>query len=385
MKKEKVGIDGFCDTCKVIAKQEFIIFAKIKIKCAEGMSEKKMQLRGMTLQELESMVTEAGEPKYRAQQVFNWLYNQRVTSFDEMDNVPKSLRQYLSEKSIISSLSLQETNAEVGGTAKLLFKTQENHFIEAVLIPEGERQTLCISSQAGCPLDCKFCATGLMGYKKNLTSGEIIDQFFLASEKSSVPVTNIVFMGMGEPLLNYKEMVKALRIFGEEKTQGISLKKITVSTAGIAPKIREFAETGLKVKLALSLHSCFDDVRNEIMPINKKYSLDETIDAVHYYAKTTKTRITFEYVMLKNVNDRAEDIKALAKLVHRIPSKINVIPFNSLKHMNPDGIAATLEPTPSEEIEKFADALREKGVTVMVRNTQGNEIAAACGQLAVKY
>jgi 23S rRNA (adenine2503-C2)-methyltransferase len=189
---------------------------------------------------------------------------------------------------------------------------------------------------------------------------------------------------MGEPLLNFNETVKSLQIFAEELTTGISLKKITVSTAGIAPKIKELEDTGLKVKLAFSLHSCFEEIRNKIMPINKKYSLKENIDALKSYAAKTNTRITFEYIMLDAVNDRDEDIKALAKLMSKIPSKLNIIPFNSLEHMNPSGLAGKLRSTTTERIEQFADKLREKNITVMLRNTQGDDIAAACGQLAIK-
>ena len=189
---------------------------------------------------------------------------------------------------------------------------------------------------------------------------------------------------MGEPLLNFKETVKSLEIFAEELTKGISLKKITVSTAGIAPKIRELEETELKVRLAFSLHSCFDEIRSKIMPINKKYSLKENIEALKSYAMKTKTRITFEYVMLDGINDRDEDIKALARLMSTIPSKLNIIPFNSLEHMNPSGLAGLLRSAPMERIQGFADKLREKNITVMLRNTQGDDIAAACGQLATK-
>jgi 23S rRNA (adenine2503-C2)-methyltransferase len=224
-----------------------------------------------------------------------------------------------------------------------------------------------------------------MGYKKNLTAGEIFDQFKLASKdyKESA-ITNIVYMGMGEPLLNFKETVKSLEIFAEELTTGISLKKITVSTAGIAPKIKELGDTGFKVKLAFSLHSCFEDIRSKIMPINKKYSLKENVEALKSYAMKTKSRITFEYVMLNGINDRDEDIKALARLMSTIPSKLNIIPFNSLEHMNPSGLAGQLRSTPMERIQGFADKLREKNITVMLRNTQGDDIAAACGQLAIK-
>ncbi len=343
-------------------------------------------IKGFTLSELRKYLISEGEPAFRAEQVFKWMYGDMVDDFDEMSNLTKSLRNTLSESFSVDTLNYSTSEiSQVTGTKKYIFETNEGHKIESVIIPEKKRTTLCISTQVGCPLDCKFCATGLMGYKKNLTAGEIFDQFKLASKDyKDSEITNIVYMGMGEPLLNFKETVKSLEIFAEELTKGISLKKITVSTAGIAPKIKELEETGLKVKLAFSLHSCFEEIRNKIMPINKKYSLTENINALKSYATKTNTRITFEYVMLDGINDRDEDIKALARLMSTIPSKLNIIPFNSLKHMNPSGLAGKLRSTTMEGIQKFADKLREKNITVMLRNTQGDDIAAACGQLAIK-
>ncbi len=347
---------------------------------------KKKIIKGLTLTELQEYFTGTGEPKFRAEQVFNWMYNHLVTDFDKMENLPKSLRTKLSEDCEI--LTLKKINFKVSaetGTKKFVFETFESNQIESVIIPEEKRTTLCISTQVGCPLDCKFCATGLMGYKKNLTPGEIFDQYLLSAlDYGKEKITNIVYMGMGEPLLNYNSTIDSLKIFGEELTTGISLKKITISTAGIAPKIKELADSGLKVKLALSLHSCFEETRTKIMPINKRYSLKENLDAIKYYADKTGTRITFEYVMLNGINDTEKDLKALVKLCSKVPSKVNVIPFNSLKHMNPSGLSAKLEPTSRNKIEKFIRGLREKDITVMVRLTQGEDIAAACGQLAFK-
>jgi 23S rRNA (adenine2503-C2)-methyltransferase len=350
-------------------------------------ADKKTALKGMTLNELKEFFMSKGEPSFRGEQVFNWMYNHHAEDFMAMENLPKNLRRNLSETAEIITLKMTDSVLSPGtGTKKYVFSTDEGNFIESVIIPENNRTTLCISTQAGCPLDCKFCATGLMGYKKNLTSGEIIDQYILAArDYGKENITNVVYMGMGEPLLNYNATLKTLQIFSEELTTGISLKKITVSTAGIAPKINELSETGMKVKIAFSLHSCFEDVRDKIMPINKKYSLKQNIEALKNYSRITGTRITFEYVMLKDVNDRKEDISALVKLCSIMPSKVNLIPFNSLKHMNPEGLSAELEPTSRKRIEEFADKLRNKNITVMVRFTQGDDIAAACGQLAVNY
>jgi 23S rRNA (adenine2503-C2)-methyltransferase len=347
----------------------------------------KILLKGMTLSELRDYFIQNSEPIFRAEQVFNWMYNYLADDFSEMKNLPKNLRHTLNESAEIDTLNLTNTKtSSETGTKKFIFKTRDNKLIESVIIPEKKRTTLCISTQAGCPLDCKFCATGLMGYKRNLTAGEIFDQYKnAAKDYGKDKITNIVYMGMGEPLLNYKETLKSLEIFGEELTTGISLKKITVSTAGIAPKIIALADTGLNVKLAFSLHSCFEDTRTQLMPINNKYSLQQNIEAMKYYTHKTGTRITFEYVMLKGINDSDKDLRALVKLCSQIPSKINVIPFNSLKHMNPTGFSATLEPTPRRRIDDFVQRLRDKNVTVIVRFTQGEDIAAACGQLAAKY
>ncbi len=345
------------------------------------------ELKGLTPGEIQKYFESLGERKFRGDQVFNWIYNHLVFDFDQMRNLPKPLREKLKLNSIISSLQLIDKQySPKTGTTKYLFRTSDNQNIESVIIPEKGRNTLCISTQVGCPLDCKFCATGVMGYKRNLTTGEIVDQYLLsAKENGKGYITNIVYMGMGEPLLNYERTISSLQIFTNEITKGVSRNRITISTAGIPHKIIELAESGIRAKLALSLHSCFEDIRSKIMPINQRYSLRENIAAVRIYSKKTKTRITFEYTMLKNINDRDEDVNALIKLCSSLPSKINVIPFNSIKHMNPSGISAELESTPPERIALFVEKLRENHISVFIRETQGDDIAAACGQLAVKY
>lgn len=347
----------------------------------------KVTLKGMTLEELKNYFVSKGLQKFRGEQLFYWMYNHLSVSIDEMSNIPKTIRNEIRGNIELQTLDyFHSDQSETTKTKKYVFVTKEGSKIESVIIPEETRTTLCISTQVGCPLDCQFCATGLMGYKRNLTTGEIFDQYMLAlKDFGKDKITNIVYMGMGEPLLNYFNTVKSLEIFSHEITKGISYKKITLSTAGIAPKIRELADSGLNVKIALSLHSCFEDIRSKLMPINQKYSLKENLMAVRYYAKKTATRITFEYVMLKDLNDTEEDIEALAKICKEIPSKINVIPFNSLKHMNPSGFSAKLESTTKGKIEDFVRKLRDKNITVMIRQTQGDDIAAACGQLAIKF
>jgi 23S rRNA (adenine2503-C2)-methyltransferase len=343
-------------------------------------------LKGMSLNELKDYFVTIGESKFRGEQLFNWIYNHISYDFSEMQNFPKALRNKLCESALLQTLNLVTVqDSPSTGTKKFLYSTIDDKKIESVLIPDGDRNTLCISTQVGCPLDCKFCATGLMGYKRNLNSGEIVDQYLLtAKEVDKKSITNIVYMGMGEPLLNFENTIKSVEIFTHEITKGLSRKRITISTAGIPHKIREISELGLRVKLAFSLHSCFEEVRSRIMPINKKYSLKENIEALKHYTKKTKTRVTFEYTMLKDINDRPEDIKAITKLCSQLPSKINVIPFNSIRHMKPEGISAVLEPTSNKKILDFADKLRKNNITVMVRETLGDDIAAACGQLAYK-
>ncbi len=346
----------------------------------------KTDIKNFTLEKLLDYVVELGQPKYRAEQIFNWLYNHLSFDFNEMENLPKSLRMELSQKTNVQTLNIvRKLDSPLIGTTKFLFSTKDNNEIEAVIIPEGKRTTLCLSTQVGCPLNCKFCATGLMGFTRNLTVGEIVDQYLLtAREYGKNTITNIVFMGMGEPLLNYRATIEAIENFTNELTKGLSRNRITVSTAGIPDKIRALADSGLRVKIALSLHSPFNDVRNKLMPVNKKYSIEENIEALKYYARKTRTRITFEYLMLDGINDRYEDVQGLAHLTSQLPSKINLIPFNSIAHMNPGGFAASLSPSPIERISEFADKLRAKNITVMLRNTQGNDIAAACGQLAIQ-
>lgn len=352
----------------------------------ENKSLPQILIKGYDKVELKNLMNEMGEHSFRADQLFNWIYNHRVENFDSMLNLSKTLREKLVEKYSLSALSLIEfqTSSETD-TTKFLFRTIEGNSIESVVIPEQNRVTLCLSTQVGCPLDCKFCATGLMGYKKNLSSGEIFDQYSLAQKNFEKRISNIVYMGMGEPLLNFENTVKSLKIFADEKSTGISLKKITVSTAGIPHKITELASAVQKVKLAFSLHSCFEEVRSKIMPINKKYSLQENVEAIKRFSRDTKTRITFEYVMLKGINDREEDIEAIVKLCKKIPSKVNVIPFNSLKHMAPKGLSSKLESSSPERIEEFVDELALNNVSVFVRDTRGDDIAAACGQLAVQH
>lgn len=345
-----------------------------------------MTLKGLTLSELENYLVSIDQPKYRAKQIFNWLYNHNVTSYDEMNNIPKSLREYLANNTVFNTLTVEkELYDDYEFTKKIVYRTQDGKKIETVIIPDKDRVTLCISTQVGCPLDCKFCATGQFGYTRNLTSGEIVDQYFITQRNLQQKITNIVYMGMGEPLLNFDATLKSLDIFTNELATKLSRHHITISTVGIPKRIKELADCKYRTKLALSLHSCFDDIRSTIMPINNKYKLNEIYEALLYYNQKTQQRITFEYTMFDGINDRKEDIVELIKLSKKIPSKINIIPFNSIDHMIKDknSISANLKPTSREKMENFANELRNNNVTVFIRNTQGNKIKAACGQLAL--
>ncbi len=348
--------------------------------------KKKVEIKGLTLSELENYFSSIGEKRFRAAQVFNWLYNNIATSFEDMGTLPKKIRRKLESDFTVQTLSLKAIqNSDKTETKKYLFLTHDNHSIETVLIPDSKRSTLCISTQVGCPLDCKFCATGLMGFKRNLTLSEIVDQYLLvANEVGKNVITNIVFMGMGEPLINFQNTLDAVGIFTGRHTNRVSRRRITVSTSGIPEKIIALADSPYRIKLALSLHSAFDDVRSKIMPVNIKFPLSEVLEAIRYYTRITDTRVMFEYTMLKGINDRDEDVKAITKLCRSLPSKINIIPFNSIAHMSPDGISRELEPTSTSDIKSFVQKLSDNNIVVMMRDTQGDDIAAACGQLATE-
>ncbi len=351
----------------------------------------KLNLRGKTLTELEEFVASIDEPKYRAAQIYQWLYKFRAVSFDEMTNLSAALRNKLSECACIEKFSIVslQTSA-LDGTKKFLFELSDGKRIETVLIPPRksavdveERLTICVSTQVGCPLDCKFCATASMGFIRNLTASEILTQIFTAEKFSERPVTNIVFMGMGEPLLNYENVMKGVDIISDQTGIGISPRRITISTAGYANFIRRMADEQKNVKLALSLHSLRDVVRTELMPINKKFSVAEIIDAMEYYQKKTNKRIMLEYIVFEGVNDGEQDALTLAKTARRLECRVNLIPFHSIAFVNPQGISATLRGATRDGINRFWEKLREQNVMAFVRHSAGVDIDAACGQLAV--
>lgn len=357
---------------------------------------KKNAIKGLTNSELEDFAVSVGEQRYRGKQLFDWLYMKEAESFSAMSTFSKSLREKLDDVAEIVSLKVAARQESVkDGTTKILFELADGKRIESVLIPpstafqsgeaddeEQKRLTLCVSTQVGCPLDCKFCATATMGFLRNLTPAEIVDQVMQAKRISGKRITNLVFMGMGEPLMNYENVMKSIEII----TNGLKItgRRITISTAGWVPQIRQMADERRKVKLAVSLHSLKDEARTSLMPVNAKYPLAELLESLHYYYQKTKQRVTFEYILFNNWNDRDEDIRKLVKLSKSIPCKINIIPFHRIDFAEPTGIALQLRPTPLKRAEEFVKMLRDAHVSVFVRSSSGEDIDAACGQLVVK-
>ncbi len=349
-----------------------------------------IDLKGMTIPELRVFVETIGEPAYRAAQIFYWLYNRGVSEFDSMTDLSRTLRTRLAEVARIGSIEIVRTRiSSIDRTTKFLFRLSDGLTVETVLIPpnpkgrgeEEKRLTLCVSTQVGCPLDCAFCATGSMGFQRNLTTGEIVDQVLHARHVASKKITNLVVMGMGEPLLNYDNVMKAVDIISHERSIGISAKKTTISTAGYVEYIKRMADEGRKCKLAISLHSVDNRIRSTLMPLAKKHTVEDILHSSEYYYKRTGQRITYEYILFDGINDRDEDITRLITFIRRVPSKINLIPFHTIDFVRPKGISTSLRPTPAGRMEEFARKLREANVTVFIRGSSGEDIEAACGQL----
>jgi len=355
----------------------------------------RVNLLGLTVKELAGFARDIGEHRYRGQQIFNWLYTRGVTNFDRMSDLGKNVRARLQESAAIDGITLvTRQDSSRDGTSKFLFRLTDGLQIETVLIPpasafkgkeaagedEQQRLTLCVSTQVGCPLDCAFCATATMGYRRNLTSGEIVDQILQVRRLSRGKITNVVFMGMGEPLMNYDNLMRASEII----TGGlhIAARHVTVSTAGWAERIRQMADELRRLKLAVSLHSAVEETRLKLMPITRRFDLEELFASLEYYYRRVKQRITFEFIFFDGVNDTPPEISRLVKIVRRIPCKVNVIPFHTIDFTSPTGFPATLRPSPRADA--IVRHLREQGVTVMVRSSAGEDISAACGQLAVE-
>lgn len=341
----------------------------------------KKNIRNLNLEEIKKSLSEIGEPAFRASQIYQWLWSKSATDFDEMTNLSKPLREKLKEKFSTNPVSIHSSQFSSDRTIKNTFKLYDENIIEGVLIPTTERMTACVSSQVGCSLTCKFCATGYMERKRNLDAEEIYDQVVLinkqAVENYGLPLTNIVYMGMGEPLLNYANVLRSIDRLTAEDGLNMSYKRITVSTAGISKMIKKLGDDKVKFNLALSLHAANDKKRNEIMPINEQNSLSALAEALKYYFAITKNPVTYEYIIFDNFNDTLQDAAELAKFCKHLPCKVNIIEYNPISF-------ASFENAREDKTEAFADYLRKHGVTTNIRRSRGKDIDAACGQLAVK-
>ena len=339
--------------------------------------DEKISLIGLNSQEITENLTGMKEPAYRAAQIYKWIHHHNVDSFAEMTNITKELRETLSHRFHLKSLTLHQKKIAADGTEKYLWKLLDGRFIESVLIPESRRNTICISSQVGCSLGCSFCATGEMGLVRNLTSGEIVEQVLQIQKMSTRRITNVVFMGMGEPFMNYTRVIKACQILGDPEGVAIANKRITISTSGIVPKIYQFADQGHPYGLAISLHAPNQLLREKIMPVARKFPLNDLMDSIRHFMMVKKrNRVTFEYVLLHGVNDTPAEARQLISLLSPIRCKLNLIPCNQ----NYLGFNAP----PQEAMEMFETLLKKAPFTVTLRKNRGEDITAACGQLAVK-
>ena len=337
----------------------------------------KMKLKDLSFPQLQALITDLGEKPFRAQQIYNWLYVQNVADFDSMKNLPKSLREKLTDRTHIDAISHELTKDSPSGDAKkFLFKLDDGHHIETVLMYSDHGRTICISTQVGCPIDCQFCATGLMGLIRNLTAGEILDQFLQIERLTNERITNIVVMGMGEPMLNYDNLMQALDILSDDNGRNMAKRQIVVSSSGVIPQIERFIADNRKYRLAISLNATTDEVRNQIMPLNRKWPIKMLFETVRKYTANRRNRITFEYVLLKGVNDTIEDARRLRDLVKHERCILNIIPYNATfsVYTRPD----------EETIMRFYRELDGLPIPVTIRWSKGVDIDAACGQLVTR-
>jgi 23S rRNA (adenine2503-C2)-methyltransferase len=347
--------------------------------------DKKPSIFNLTLTGLEAWAAVRNEPTYRATQVLQWLYQKRISRFHEMSDLSQRLRDELDRDFLLEPLACARKTGSRDTTQKFLFALKDNSFIETVLIPASpalygsasDRKTLCVSTQVGCAYGCKFCASGLEGWTRNLDPGEIVEQVLRVEALSGEKVNNIVFMGMGEPLANFQNLLQAIDIIRAPWGIGIGARHITVSTSGLAPRIRELADQPVQIRLAVSLHGATDEVRQQIMPINRKFNLAALIDACTYYCEKKRQRITFEYILIENVNDTLDQAAQLARLARRLEAKINLIPYNTVQGLSWKRPSLTRQGT-------FYRTLRKSGADATIRREKGHDIDAACGQLRLQ-
>ena len=341
----------------------------------------KIDIRGLSEDQIIEFFEKKGLDSYRGRQVYEWIWRKSCYSFDDMTNISKDLRDVLDNHFVINHIQVDKIQKSFDGTIKNAVKLHDDHTVESVLIPTDDRTTACVSSQVGCSLDCKFCATSKLKRMRNLNPDEIYDQVVTINDQSKKyfnrPLSNIVYMGMGEPLMNYNNLIKSIEKISSDKGLNMSQKRIVVSTSGIPKMIKKLADENLKVNLALSLHSAIEETRNKIMPFSKKFSLDEIKDSLIYWYSKTKRKITFEYIVWKDINDSIEHIIALVNYCKSIPSKVNLIEYNSIGDQN-------FESANQNIINLYKDMLEKNRITVTVRRSRGKDIDAACGQLANK-
>src|SRR5437016_10795553 len=348
-------------------------------------SEAKIDIKSLQLDELQEKLRELGEPSYRAGEVADWLYKKRVDAIEQMTDLPRDLRARLEESFRCEHLEVVRVLGARDTTRKFLFCLNDGNLIESVLIPaspalygeKSDRRTICISTQVGCAYGCKFCASGLEGFSRNLRANEIVDQIIAAERESGDKIDNIVFMGMGEPLANFENLMRAIRIINAPSGLGIGARRITVSTSGLAPQIRKLADEPLQIRLAVSLPGATDAVRNQIMPINRRYNIETLLAACDYYTARKKQRLTFEYILIAGVNDSDEQARALARHAKRLSAKVNLIRYTTVHGL------VWSRPAQDRQ-EKFLSILREHGVAATLRREKGHDIDAACGQLRLQ-
>lgn len=342
------------------------------------MENKKVALKNFTEDELKEFMKTIGEKPFRGTQIYSWIYKGAKT-FDDMNNIPKNLREKLEEVSYIGNLELElKLESKVDGTKKYLFLLNDGNIIETVMMDYESRVTVCVSNQVGCRMGCKFCASTMDGLIRNLEPWEILDQIMKIQEDAGKRVSNIVLMGSGEPLDNFENTKQFFKVVNDKNGLNIGYRHITLSTCGVAPKMYEFADLELPINLALSLHSPFDEARKEIMPIANAYSIKEILDACKYYIKKTNRRVTFEYSLIKGVNDSEEHANALAKLLKGMLCHVNLIPINKVEERD-------FEKPDKTFIYKFRDNLEKQNIPATVRISMGSDISGACGQLRRKY
>jgi len=341
----------------------------------------KKNIRELKLEELINFLENQNIPSYRAKQIHEWLWKKRAVNFNEMTSLSLSLRDLLEQNFCLNAVKIHKAERSNDGTIKYSLKLHDNKLVEGVLIPSKKRLTACISSQVGCSLSCTFCATGTLKLERNLNYAEIYDQIFILNEEALLnfgkPLSNIVYMGMGEPLLNYENLLKSIELVSSKNGLSMSPKRITVSTAGIAKMIKKLADDEVRFNLAISLHSSDDKKREEIMPINKSINLEELKESIKYFFEKTGTRITYEYILFKDINDSLDDAHELVKFCKSTPCKVNLIEYNSVDNI-------PFQKASNNKTEKFINFLNEKNVIVNLRRSKGKDINAACGQLVNK-